>query len=107
MKLHNIAIIVVLLLKIASGEQEVVDASQEPLEYGVDVSFPAQHAQVTENQKPFGDSIMPFYDKFMQGCRNYYEERAERCDESELSRLNLNLRQPPVMQVRQEIPFTY
>lgn len=93
---------VVLLLGTASGQEEVdveAAATPESPSFGVDVSFPTQHAQVTGTQKPFGDSVMPFYNKFLQGCRDYYKDRSALCDESELSRLNLNRQQPSVMQV--------
>ena len=95
----QVAVLIVLsLLKIACAEQETAAETPETPSYGVDVSFPMQHAQVTDMERPFGDSVMPFYNKFLQGCRKFYEEKSERCEESELSRLNLNSRQPPVMQ---------
>lgn len=88
------------LLKIASGdEQKEVDAAATTYSYGADVSFPAQHSQVTDSEKPFGESITPFYNDFLQGCREYYKDRSAHCDESERSRLNLNSQQPSVMQV--------
>jgi prolyl 4-hydroxylase len=94
-----VVLVVILLLEIASGEDMEAATKAEPNPvFGVDVSFPMQHAQVTQSQKPLGDSVMDFYFNYLQGCRNYYKERAGLCDESELSRLNLNLQQPAVMQ---------
>lgn len=89
-----VVLVVIFILEIASGED--MEAA-DPM-FGVDVSFPMQHAQVTQSQKPLGDSVMDFYFNFLQGCRDYYKERAGLCDESELSRLNLNLQQPAFMQ---------
>lgn len=102
----HVVVVILLLAQIVSADDDNVaaqDTDAAPLEYGVDVSFPMQHAQVTETPKPFGDSVMTFYNSFLEGCRDFYKERAERCNESEQSRLNLNLQQPSNMQVPRRI----
>lgn len=92
------AVFLLFLLKIATGEDAVSNEAATVTSFGVDVSFPMQHAHVSQTEKPFSDSIMPFYNEFMQGCRDYYQKRGELCDESERARLNLNLLQPAAMQ---------
>lgn len=67
--------------------------------YGVDVSFPMQHHQVTTSYRPFGDGISSVYDHFLQGCRDFYKEKQKRCDDSERDRINFNIQQPSGMQV--------
>jgi prolyl 4-hydroxylase len=89
----------VICLRIASGDEQELSATPgAPPIYGVDVSFPAQNAHVADFPRPFGNDRIEFYNKFLQGCREYYKDRSKLCDESELSRLNLNRQQPPVMQ---------
>lgn len=93
---YGLFIVAILLLGKACGEQETPDMSS----YGVDVSFPMQHHHVTTSHRPLGDGITSFYDHFLQGCRDYYKETQERCDNSERDRINFNLQQPSEMQVR-------
>jgi hypothetical protein len=89
-------LVAILLLGKASGEQEMPEMTS----YGVDVSFPMQHHHETTSHRPLGDGITSVYDHFLQGCRDYYKEKHERCDNLERDRINFNLQQPSDMQVR-------
>ncbi|KAL7534919.1 hypothetical protein ACHAXR_006158 [Thalassiosira sp. AJA248-18] len=60
--------------------------------YGVDRSFPIHHAAyAAEAAKEV------FYKDFMEGCREKYGIEGFRCDDSEMERMEMNLRQPASM----------
>jgi len=91
----------------------------EPVEYGVDVSFPMHHPTVSTNfdwlphnqdpdvsvpraykdmaVQPLGDR-QKFYDDFIKGCVDYYGKKGRRCLETERDRVAMSLRQPSSMQ---------
>jgi hypothetical protein len=99
-----------------------VAADHVPVEYGVDVSFPMQHAKVSDNYawlphnmdpvhtdvpskykdkvvQPLGDR-QAIYDEFIGGCKETWGSKgARRCDSNEADRIAMTLRQPQSMQV--------
>jgi len=94
-------------------------ARDEPVEYGVDVSFPMHHAEVSTNYpwlphnmdssipvpeeyqdmvpQPLGDKTS-FYRDFLQGCIDKFGKKGKRCTQNELDRVAMTLRQPQSMQ---------
>ena len=99
----------------------------EPVEYGVDVSFPMQYATVSNNYawlphnvdpehnptpdkykdmvvQPLGDK-MSFYENYINGCREKFGSKGTRCTQSELDRFAMSLRQPQSMQNYTEMGF--
>ena len=92
-----------------------------PVEYGVDVSFPMHHAQVSTNymwlehnlhpdtsttpkqydgmvQQPLGNR-QDFYKEYLEGCMKANGQRGSRCKSNEMDRVSMSLRQPQSMQV--------
>lgn len=71
--------------------------------YGVDHSFPIHRIEDFSNAKvngPFDSaSKRKFYHEFMQGCRTKYAPQEYLCDDTEVERLEMNLRQPASMRV--------
>ena len=59
--------------------------------YGVDVSWPIHHHQVSTNY-PLGNKRM-LYEKYMTGCIEYYKPDKETCQTTEDYRINANLNQ--------------
>jgi hypothetical protein len=92
------------------------------IDYGVDVSYPIHHVNVSTNYawlphnldpslptppeyegmvvQPLGDK-QTMYNNIIDGCRQFYEAsgKAERCDDSEADRVQMSLRQPQGMVV--------
>lgn len=98
----------------------------EPVEYGVDVSFPMQYAQVStnypwlpHNQDPSlpvppeyeGMVLQPLgnrdeiYRNFLQGCKDAFGKKGSRCTQNELDRIAMTLRQPQSMQNYTELGY--
>lgn len=93
--------------------------ADEPVEYGVDVSFPMHYAEVSTNYpwlphnqdptlpvpreyrdmvpQPLGDK-QEFYRQFLQGCKDAFGKKGLRCTQNELDRIAMTLRQPQSMQ---------
>lgn len=91
-----------------------VQADNQPVEYGVDVSYPMHHINVStnydwlpHNQRPGEVPVPPeyqdmaiqylgnrqeFHNNFMQGCYDLYGEK--RCASNEEERVSMSLRQP-------------
>ncbi len=87
----------------------------EPVEYGVDISFPIHNAKVSTNYPWLPHNVDPAnnptpkeyenmpiqylgnvqqrYDDFMQGCRDHYNKRPRACDQTEKDRISMSLRQ--------------
>ena len=82
----------------ASSKSQVLNAFGEP-SYGVDVSFPVHYAR-TLVEGPLGDR-QKLYDDFMSGCREHYSSSPRSCDVTEEDRVDMSLRQPASMQVRE------
>jgi len=94
------------------------ELKEEALEYGADISFPMQHARVSTNYpwlphntdssietpeeykdmpiQPLGDK-QSFYDNYVQGCVEQYENKGDRCLNNERDRIAMTLRQPMSM----------
>jgi hypothetical protein len=91
----------------------------EPVEYGVDVSFPMHYTDVSTNYpwlphnkdpslpvpKEYQDMVLQplgnkqkFYRDFLQGCKDAFGKKASRCTQNELDRIAMTLRQPQSMQ---------
>jgi hypothetical protein len=89
-------------------------------EYGVDVSFPIHHAEVSDNYDwlPHNqDPSLPvpeeyrdkpvqtlgnrqqFYDDFIAGCVQHFGKKGHMCYNNEQDRIEMALRQPQSMQV--------
>lgn len=73
-------------------DAEITDLN--PSGYGVDVSFAMQHSKLRDG--PLGDKQAE-YETYMDGCRERYESYD--CERSEYERLEMNLKQPPAMEV--------
>lgn len=94
--------------------------ADEPVEYGVDISFPMHYGQVSTNYpwlehnrdpskpvpkeyenmpiQPLGDR-QAFYNNYLQGCKDKFGSRgAARCEQNEIDRISMSLRQPQSMQ---------
>jgi prolyl 4-hydroxylase len=63
--------------------------------YGVDCSFPI-HSTDFKCGDLLGDR-KSVYEDYMQGCRDFYGHRGNRCDSTEADRLDMSLRQPQSM----------
>lgn len=94
--------------------------------YGVDCSFPMHYENVTTNYpwlphnmdpsiptppefenmpiQPLGNR-QEFYDEMIQGCKDYYGDKADRCTIHERDRVEMNLRQPQSMRNYTEMGF--
>jgi hypothetical protein len=93
--------------------------ADEPVEYGVDVSFPMHYASVSTNYpwlphnqdpslpvpKEYQDMVpqplgnkQKFYQDFLQGCKDAFGSKGTRCTQNELDRIAMTLRQPQSMQ---------
>mmetsp|Transcript_110502 Transcript_110502/g.165388 ORF Transcript_110502/g.165388 Transcript_110502/m.165388 type:complete len:484 (-) Transcript_110502:266-1717(-) len=117
----------------SSGERKVEEETpkeprqlDEPVEYGVDVSFPMQYASVSDNYawlphnldpslptpdrykdmavQPLGDR-KSFYQEYVDGCREKFGTKGSRCTQSEIDRFAMSLRQPQSMQNYTELGF--
>jgi len=97
----------------------LVAGTDEPVEYGVDVSFPMHYAEVSTNYpwlphnmdpsiptpyeyedmvpQPLGDK-KTFYKDFVEGCKEKFGKKGKRCVQTELDRIAMTLRQPQSMQ---------
>jgi hypothetical protein len=115
--LWSLVMVFVSVLNVIAAELN--DFGQET--YGVDVSFPMQHATVSENYATLPHNIDPehnsvdqkykdmpvqplgnkqeFYSNFMQGCRDFNGKSGFACDSIERGRIAMALRQPQSMYV--------
>jgi hypothetical protein len=75
-----------------------LSAQAQDATYGVDCSFPI-HSKEFRCGNLLGDR-KKVYDKFMEGCREFYGNKGKRCDSTEEDRLEMSLRQPQSMVVR-------
>lgn len=83
------------------AKQEALAVSEEDTPspesfYGVDVSFPMHHHNVTTLPSPFGDTRRKFYDDYLQGCKDYFKD--DSCDKSERHRISMCVDQPRISQ---------
>jgi prolyl 4-hydroxylase len=99
----------------------LASTSTSAAEYGVDISFPSHHSDISTNYpwlphnqlpelyptpseyenmqiQPLGDR-KKFYDDMMQGCVKKYDtqNKGNRCWENEVDRIEMGLRQPQSM----------
>lgn len=104
----------------SNGEGGGNTGADEPVEYGVDISFPMQYADVSNNYpwlehnldpskpvpkeyenmpiQPLGDR-QAFYRNYLQGCKDKFGSKgATRCEQNEIDRISMSLRQPQSMQ---------
>jgi len=120
--LHSIPIAtecILILACLSCRTQYVFGQNEEVPSYGVDVSFP-MHAKRASTNYPWlphnvnpqkistppefeGVSVQPLgdrdtiHEKYMQGCRDYWEEEGPVCDEVEYDRIEMNINQPKSM----------
>lgn len=101
MRWNLVLLVAGMLLAKVSGQQETLE-TETPTQrqsYGIDVSFPMQHPQVAESPtRPLGDGISSFYNQYLQGCRDFYKEKNDRCAISEQDRIHRNRQQPSTEQ---------
>jgi len=93
--------------------------TNDPVEYGVDVSFPIQHTIASPNYEWLPHNLDPehntiprklqdypiqplgnkqdFYENFVQGCVDAFGKKGPRCRQSEQGRIAMSLRQPQSM----------
>ena len=64
-------------------------------DYGVDCSFPI-HGKTLRCGDRLGDR-KKLYEDFMQGCRDFYGRKGDRCDAIEEERIAMSRRQPRSM----------
>ena len=69
-------------------------------EYGADVSFPIHHLDFQDG--PLGDRKAA-YEEFMNGCREFYGKRGHLCDQTEVDRVEMSLRQAQSMVVSRQV----
>jgi hypothetical protein len=107
-------------------EKAVVQEEGPKAEYGVDVSWPIHYAHVStnydwlsHNQNPdvaappeYEDmAVQPLGDRqqvskdFVQGCRDHFGAKAQRCTQNELDRVAMSLRQPKSMTNYTDVGF--
>mmetsp|Transcript_30464 Transcript_30464/g.73067 ORF Transcript_30464/g.73067 Transcript_30464/m.73067 type:complete len:478 (+) Transcript_30464:134-1567(+) len=100
--------------------------ADEPVEYGVDVSFPIHHEAISTNydwlthnvdttiQTPRQYQDMPrqplgnrkkFYEEFLDSCVKHFGKKGQRCVVNEADRIAMSLRQPQSMQNYTEVGF--
>ncbi|CAB9496500.1 Ankyrin Repeat [Seminavis robusta] len=76
----------------------------EAVEYGVDVSYPMHHPNVTTpTNNPLGDR-QSFYEENIQGCEDFYQ--SGKCLTNERVRVKMSLRQPKSMVNYTELGYT-
>lgn len=100
--------------------------ADEPVEYGVDVSFPIHHEAISTNydwlthnmdttiqtprqykdmvRQPLGNR-KEFYEEFLDSCVKHFGKKGQRCVVNEADRIAMSLRQPQSMQNYTEIGF--
>ena len=108
-------------------KEEPERTPDEPVSYGVDVSFPMHYPTVTNNYATLPHNIDPehnptpkeyedmvvqplgnrqaFYDDFVAGCVKHFDTKGRRCIETERDRVEMSLRQPQSMQNYTEIGY--
>lgn len=69
--------------------------------YGVDISFPQHHATILSSSSSLPPLLQlpgrqDFYDHFLETCRSH-NTKPEICDENEVDRIDMNIRQPQSM----------
>jgi len=107
-------------LYFAAMAPSIATGTDEPVEYGVDVSFPMHYSETSTNYpwlehnmdpnksvpekykdmvpQPLGDK-QTFYKDFVDGCvEKFGKKKGKRCLQTELDRVAMTLRQPQSMQ---------
>lgn len=87
-------------------EDDDFDASADPNDYGVDMSFPQHHyngARQAKSVNPMKAYFAKRYERHMQGCYDKYSFRE--CDANERARLEMSLDQPSHQHNYTEIGF--
>lgn len=105
---------------------EEIESNEKPA-YGVDVSYPMHYEGVTKNYawlpwnvdpsvptpdeyknmpiQPLGDK-QSFYENNIEGCYEYYQKKGGRCRQTEIDRIEMNLRQPKGMYNYTKLGYT-
>jgi prolyl 4-hydroxylase len=83
-------------LALATAALSLVDFVRGDVMYGVDVSYPMHHRNLTR-PNPLGDDKQKFYEESIQRCVDHYGKRGQRCRENEDDRIAMSLRQPQGM----------
>jgi hypothetical protein len=111
---------------VSDAEPIVHQVDEEPVEYGVDVSFPIHRKKVSTNYawlphnmdpttptpseftdmpiQPLGDK-QSYYDDFLEGCVKAFGKQGKRCISTESDRIEMALRQPQSMQNYTELGY--
>ena len=95
MLFHTSSSLLILALFGASMAQEIAPGVVVA-DYGVDCSFPI-HSKELKCGDLLGTDRMKVYEEFMQGCRDFYGKKGNRCDSTEEDRIEMSLRQPQSM----------
>lgn len=101
------------------GNSNGVASTETPVEYGVDISFPIHRSQASTNYAWLPHNLDPslpvpnkykdmpiqvlgdrqkFYEDFIDGCREAFGRKGQRCLDTERDRVEMSLRQPQSMQ---------
>jgi hypothetical protein len=85
----------------ASNNHKTDDARTADIDkhnYGVDISFPVHHHQISEHSDPLTAELKrQLYKDFMKGCETKYSSKANACRYNERDRIDMNLNQPGSM----------
>lgn len=123
----NSAIVGIFAVIAATSDVTVALAQEDPVEYGVDVSFPIQRYEVStnypwlphnmdpeNNPTPEKYEGMPIqllgnikerYDNMIEGCAKAYPRPRGICEQTERDRVDMSIRQPRAMQNYTDIGF--
>ena len=98
-------VVLTTILVVATRLLPLVTLATAQLTYGVDISFPQHHATIQSSSSTSQPSspllvLLPgrqdFYDHFLETCRSH-NTKPEICDENEVDRIDMNIRQPQSM----------
>ncbi len=86
--------------------------AQQQQEYGVDVSFPMHYPRITTDPSngqldASAGNRQEFYDRYLEGCRDFYGSDGDECLKTEEDRIAMNYWQPQSMQVGQIVDDSF
>ena len=113
-KVYTLSFVAMMLVLSCFSSKSVV-----AIEYGVDISFPMHHGNVSINYDSLPHNVLPtlypmphlyedmplqplgnrqrLYNEFMEGCVHKFSKSSAACWEMEQDRIAMNLRQPQSM----------
>lgn len=127
MKTSLLSVIAVIAVIVTDHLTTSTATTDEPVEYGVDVSFPSHYAKVSTNYPWLPHNVDPannptppeykdmviqplgnrqkMYEDLVEGCRKHYGKKGRACDSTERDRVAMGFRQPQSMQNYTETGF--